>query len=90
MPRILPIAGGLILDNTNKEASSQDKFSGVRLEGYDKNEEEQYESVKQTILNDESFSHDEKLEAINIISKNFDGFKILDNEGTFFKMDILK
>uniref|UniRef100_U9TNT6 Uncharacterized protein n=1 Tax=Rhizophagus irregularis (strain DAOM 181602 / DAOM 197198 / MUCL 43194) TaxID=747089 RepID=U9TNT6_RHIID len=32
MPRILPIAGGLILDNTNKEASSQDKFSGVRLE----------------------------------------------------------
>ncbi|EXX60529.1 kinase-like domain-containing protein [Rhizophagus irregularis DAOM 181602=DAOM 197198] len=60
------------------------------LKGYDKNEEEQYESVKQTILNDESFSHDEKLEAINIISKNFDGFKILDNEGTFFKMDILK
>ncbi|PKY53938.1 hypothetical protein RhiirA4_547926 [Rhizophagus irregularis] len=79
MPRILPIAGGLILDNTNKEASSQDKFSGVGLE------EEQYESVKQTILNDESLSHDEKLEAINIISKNFDGFKILDNEGTFFK-----
>ncbi|GET66828.1 kinase-like domain-containing protein [Rhizophagus irregularis DAOM 181602=DAOM 197198] len=49
---------------------------------YDKNEEGQYESIKQTILSDESLSHDEKLEAINIISKNFDGFKILDNEGT--------
>ncbi|UZO09607.1 uncharacterized protein OCT59_029823 [Rhizophagus irregularis] len=34
---------------------------------YDKNEEGQYESIKQTILSDESLSHDEKLEAINII-----------------------
>jgi hypothetical protein len=50
---------------------------------YDKNDlEGQYESAKQIILNDESLLGDEKSEAINILSKNFDGFKILDNEGT--------
>ncbi|CAB4437555.1 unnamed protein product [Rhizophagus irregularis] len=49
---------------------------------YDKNEEEQYGSIKQIILTDESLTNNEKLGAINIISKDFDGFKILDNEGT--------
>ncbi|EXX57096.1 kinase-like domain-containing protein [Rhizophagus irregularis DAOM 181602=DAOM 197198] len=53
------------------------------LMDYDK----KYESVKQTILNDESLTHDKKLEAINIISKNFNGFKILDDEGTKIKCE---
>ncbi|GES78439.1 kinase-like domain-containing protein [Rhizophagus clarus] len=48
---------------------------------YDNDLEGQYESAKRIINDDESLNDNEKSEAINILSKNFDGFKILDNEG---------
>jgi len=44
--------------------------------------EKQYEFARQTILADKSLAENEKTEAINILNKNFDGFKILGNEGT--------
>ncbi|PKC75942.1 hypothetical protein RhiirA1_448144 [Rhizophagus irregularis] len=75
-----------IVDKQTRSVANTSTRTSRREVDYDKNEEEQYESVKQTILNDESLSHDEKLEAINIISKNFDGFKNLDDEGTKIKV----
>ena len=41
-----------------------------------------YEFLKQTILDDESLTIDEKNEAINIITIDYDNNKILRNEGT--------
>ena len=41
-----------------------------------------YEFCKQTILDDESLTIDEKTEAINILTKDHDYFKLLKNEGT--------
>src|SRR5947207_8384854 len=40
-----------------------------------------YEFVKQTILDDETLTIDEKTEAIKIITKDYDYFKILSNKG---------
>ncbi|PKC55746.1 hypothetical protein RhiirA1_475089 [Rhizophagus irregularis] len=42
----------------------------------------QYEFSKQTILNDESLTENEKSEAIRIITKTYDLNKLIFNEGT--------
>ncbi|RGB42663.1 hypothetical protein C1646_750712 [Rhizophagus diaphanus] len=67
--------------NRNKLVSDAINIAYLLID-YDKNEAGQYESVKQIILTDESLTNNEKLGAINIISKDFDRFKILDNVGT--------
>jgi hypothetical protein len=45
------------------------------------NIDEQYEFRKQTILADENLTNDEKLEAIKILTVEFDKYKMLYNEG---------
>ena len=46
------------------------------------NLENQHEFRKQTILADKSLTKAEKSEAIKLLNKDFDNFKVLDNEGT--------
>uniref|UniRef100_U9UUT4 Uncharacterized protein n=1 Tax=Rhizophagus irregularis (strain DAOM 181602 / DAOM 197198 / MUCL 43194) TaxID=747089 RepID=U9UUT4_RHIID len=53
--------------NRNKLVSAAINRAYILID-YDKNEEEQYESIKQIILTDESLTNNEKLGAINIIS----------------------
>ncbi|GBC22600.2 kinase-like domain-containing protein [Rhizophagus irregularis DAOM 181602=DAOM 197198] len=54
--------------NRNKLVSAAINRAYILID-YDKNEEEQYESIKQIILTDESLTNNEKLGAINIIKK---------------------
>ncbi|POG78979.1 kinase-like domain-containing protein [Rhizophagus irregularis DAOM 181602=DAOM 197198] len=46
------------------------------------NKEKQYESIKQTILADQTFTSDERSHAIKLINKKIDKYKVRENKGT--------
>src|SRR6266516_8147871 len=48
---------------------------------YDKNLDEQYECLQQTIIDDKSLTKDEKSKAIKSLNKSYDADKILHNKG---------
>ncbi|POG81539.1 kinase-like domain-containing protein [Rhizophagus irregularis DAOM 181602=DAOM 197198] len=47
-----------------------------------KNIDSRYEFKKETVLNDETLNENEKIEAIKILTKDYDYFKVLYNTGT--------
>src|ERR1043165_9329158 len=72
------------LDNATKEKaiSAVHRAFALTDNSIHNNLEKRYEFRKQTILADKSLTKDEKSEAMKSLSRDFDWFKILYNEGT--------